>query len=374
MPKPASDPRHDGRRRAAVAATLALLVVGGAALSAGARAGSPAKRPAAVARTMHSGAGVIRTPKVVRRAPVPGSAAGSTSDAPPTPTAAPSAPTATPSAPAAAPSAPTTASTAASTLFGADVYVGAGTTFANDLTSEDTKLGHLPVVRTYFSGLPTKWPLGTDGSGRTLVVSFKALPSDVLSGADDTTLEAWFASAPSDESIYWSYWHEPEDDIARGSFTASAYRSAWAHLATLAAQAHKSNLHATLILMNWTLNPASGRTFADYYPGAGVIQALGWDAYNEGASKGVYDTPAQIFAPAIALSTSLHLPFGIAETGSLLVSGDSGAGRAAWLGQVGSYLRQQGASWVTYFDAPVGGKFMLDDAPSQRAWGALVRS
>jgi len=56
----------------------------------------------------------------------------------------------------------------------------------------------------------------------------------------------------------------------------------------------------------------------------------------------------------------------------VLVSGDSGAGRAAWLNQMASYAQAKGAAFVTYFDAPVGAEYRLLDAPSQQAWRAVV--
>jgi hypothetical protein len=72
------------------------------------------------------------------------------------------------------------------------------------------------------------------------------------------------------------------------------------------------------------------------------------------------------------LSASLGKPYGIAEFGSQLVLGDSGAGRAAWLAASAAYLDAHGAEWVTYFDSPVDGAYQLLDAPSQAAWRTAV--
>ena len=46
---------------------------------------------------------------------------------------------------------------------------------------------------------------------------------------------------------WWSFWHEPEDDIERGGFTAEQYRAAWAHLDALETAVHNKNLRSTLI-------------------------------------------------------------------------------------------------------------------------------
>lgn len=272
----------------------------------------------------------------------------------------------------AAPVASAAGQRAAATAFGSDVYVRAGQTFASALAHEDATFGTLRSVRVYFPGLPNGWPLA-DQPERTIVVSFKAMPRDVLAGKDDAALLRWFTAAPrAQQQLYWSYFHEPEDNIARGEFTAADYRAAWAHIAALAASARNQHLVPTLILMAWTLNPASGRHVLDYYPGSAVIGELGWDAYNEGARRGVYDAPASIYGQAAAVSASLGKPWAVAETGSLLVSHDDGTRRAAWIRSVGAYLAASGASWVTYFDAPVGGAFQLTDASSQQAWRSVV--
>lgn len=251
------------------------------------------------------------------------------------------------------------------------MFVHAGETFASALAREDNTFGTLRSVRIFFPGLPNGWPLAGQ-SNRTMVVSFNALPQDVLAGKDDAALRQWFASAPTNQALYWSYWHEPEDNIAAGQFTAADYRAAWAHIAALATQSRHANLTATLILMAYTLDPHSGRTFSDYYPGSAVIGELGWDAYNTSARAGVYRAPADIYGKAAALSQSLNKPWGIGETGSLMVAGDNGTQRAAWIRLAGQYLTAQGATWATYFNANHGGDFELNDTPSQQAWATQV--
>ena len=55
-----------------------------------------------------------------------------------------------------------------------------------------------------------------------------------------------------------------------------------------------------------------------------------------------------------------------------MASGDSGAGRAAWLTRSASYARANGAAYITYFDSTVGGDFRLLDAPSENAWRQVI--
>ncbi|RGC68786.1 hypothetical protein C5N14_12375 [Micromonospora sp. MW-13] len=258
------------------------------------------------------------------------------------------------------------------TLPGASIHLQGGESFAAGLARSDRSYGPLRMVRVFYPGLPPAWSGSrADVADRTVVVSFKAPPGEVAAGRHDSRLAAWFRSVPGNLDVYWSYFHEPEDDIARGSYTAAQYRAAWQRLAGLADRAGNARLRATLILMCWTLNPSSHRTFEDYWPGGDAIDVLGWDCYNSGGKFNRYTDPAQVFSPMIAKSKALGKPWGLAETGSVRIAGDSGAGRAAWIRAMSRYLDGQRPLWVAYYDYQVaGGDFRLTDAPSREAWRA----
>jgi len=128
-------------------------------------------------------------------------------------------------------------------------------------------------------------------------------------------------------------------------------------------------LRATLVLMCWSLEAGSGRTWTDYYPGPTVIDVLSWDCYNREWQDGRYVTPAKRFEEVIAVSRSTGKPFGIAELGTVFAVGDTtGAGRAQWLRDSAVYLAANNAAFVTYFDSTVGADYRLLDRPSQQAW------
>jgi len=106
------------------------------------------------------------------------------------------------------------------------------------LAQTTDQFGQLPIVRVYYPGLPAAnaWTGGQAGAnGSAVIVSFKALPTDILSGADDATLTHFFDTAPTGHPIYYSYYHEPEDNIADGQFTLADYKAAWARVVQLAA-------------------------------------------------------------------------------------------------------------------------------------------
>jgi len=278
------------------------------------------------------------------------------------------APTSTPSPTPSLRTTPGTTPDTGGTVFGAAVGRAKGEDFATALARSDRDLGGLDIVRVFYPGPPEPWPGLAGTPGRPVVVSFKMPPAAVLAGDFDAVMLDWFRDAPTDREVYWSYFHEPEDNIEEGEFTAPDYRGAWRHLARLADRSGGPRLKATLVLMCYTFEDAAQRTWQDYYPGADSIDVMAYDCYSRGAKKGVYEPPDQIFGRAIENAREVGKPFGIAEFGSLLAKDDDGSRRAEWLQQVGRYLADQGAVFVTYFDATVGGEYRLLDPKSKAAW------
>jgi hypothetical protein len=259
--------------------------------------------------------------------------------------------------------------TAESTRFGAAIWPVDGESYQSALARSDKNYGRMDVTRVFYPGLPAAWP-GTAGvSGRHVVVSFKAVPKDVLAGKHDAALKKWFKTAPTNRDVDWIYFHEPENDIEAGAFTATDYRNAFRRIAGFAKQAKNPRLKATVNLMCWTYNKNSQRSWKDYYPGGDVVDVMAFDCYNTSAKSGKYVDPAKIYGAAIANARALGKPFGIAETGSTVVTADTGAkGRAAWLDKAATYLSAQNARFVTYFDCTVGGEYRLLDKGSQTIW------
>jgi hypothetical protein len=258
------------------------------------------------------------------------------------------------------------------TLCGASFAREGGESWQDALAREDALFNDLEVVRVFNSGLPRAWPGEPNPGSRPVIVSFKAAPAQILAGQHDAALSTWFANAPRDRVTWWSYFHEPEDNIQRGDFTAAQYRQAWQRIAGLADAAGNPQLRATLILMGWTLETGSGRNWRDYYPGAGAIDVLGWDLYNLSWKNGNYRDPVDNFDQVVAVSQAEGLPFGIAETGTPIVNGDA-AGRATWLQGAIDYLSANGAQFIAYFDLYWEGdtdtiEYRLRDPAGQQVW------
>jgi len=220
-----------------------------------------------------------------------------------------------------------------------------------DLARDTANFGRMPIVRVYYPGLPSPdaWTTGLAAANHSaVIVSFKARPTSILSGADNAALRHFFDTAPKGHPIYYCYFHEPEDNIEAGQFKLAAYKAAWARVVAIAAAAHNPYLHSTLILMSWDLVRASHRNWRNYLPGGGIISTLGWDAYPVGSATNEHPqlTPATAFmGPAIAASKSVGLPYGFPEFGLSRASG-----RTGWLAAVARYIMHSGALFASYFN------------------------
>jgi FlgD Ig-like domain len=252
--------------------------------------------------------------------------------------------------------------------------LGSSVLSTSDLAADTAAFGKMPIVRVYYPGLPspTAWTSGLAGANHSaVIVSFKALPTTILSGADDAALRQFFDSAPTGHPIYYSYYHEPEDNIAAGQFGLADYKAAWARVVSIAKAAHNPDLHSTLILMSWDLVPASHRNWKDYLPGGGIISTLGWDAYPTGSATNQnpqLQPPSGFMGPAIAASKSVGLPYGFPEFG--LSTAD---GRAGWLQTVGDYIMNSGALFAAYFNGNQQYPTLrLTDAASIAVWRSFV--
>lgn len=261
------------------------------------------------------------------------------------------------------------------TLFGASLSAGDGN-LQQALATNDALFGKLPVVRQFDPTVPPKgaWSRRTFFNDRTMVVSFREHPREIVKGTYDAQILDYFKNAPTQKPVFWSYFHEPEPHIAKGEFTHAEYRAAWRHVVDLVGTLCRKNLYPTLVLTGWTTEPASKRNWRDYYPGDDYISVVSWDPYNSATGTPTsYPDPTRLFASVLKASKESGKPWGIAETGSALVPGDDGTQRAKWLTKVGKYFDDQGAAWVLYFQSTRDGDFKLRDSASVNAWGEWVK-
>ena len=244
----------------------------------------------------------------------------------------------------------------------------------DQLASATAQFGHTPVIRAYYPEIiprPSEWTTGVLGrSHASVVLSFRPLPAQILSGADNAALAHFFDAAPQGHAIYYSYIAEPEARIRAGEFSLAAYKAAWARIVAIANAAHNPYLHATLILQGQDARPGDEFNFRDYLPAGRIISVLGWDAYPLGTvqNKNPQPTPpAQFMGPDVAASKSVGLPFGFAEF-ALGTPND----RPQWLTEVANYLDNNGALFGTLFNAAGFPWMVLHDSASIQTWRAAV--
>ena len=205
--------------------------------------------------------------------------------------------------------------------FGSLVATRGNETFAQAVARQDATYGTptpMPISRVFYNGAPQPWPGDAGASGRPVVVSFRYAPAKVVAGQYDAAIAAFFRTAPSYD-VYWSFSHEPEDNVARGEFTAADYRAAWEHIAAIATleAPPTANLHSTLILMCYTMNPASRRNWLNYYvPTAQSM--IAFDCYDHAAKRGKYWTASgNSFKPLTDWAAqNPTIPWGVSEVGN----------------------------------------------------------
>jgi hypothetical protein len=118
------------------------------------------------------------------------------------------------------------------TKFGIGLSTKGHSNLQQDLQSEQQRFGtRIPVVRTWDTGMPRSyaWEERSQWFGkRWIVTSLKLDPREVNAGRHDAALRNYFATAPRKQPIFYSLFHEPEDEVKRGEFTprSSARRSA----------------------------------------------------------------------------------------------------------------------------------------------------
>ncbi|MFT4081937.1 MAG: hypothetical protein QM638_05080 [Nocardioides sp.] len=260
------------------------------------------------------------------------------------------------------------------TRFGISLGSNGGSSMGQDLKAEQKRFGtRIPVVRTWDNTLPmrTSWSVKKKWYGKRWVVNtIRIAPRTVLSGKYDKRLRTYFRTAPRKTPVFWNYFHEPEDEIRAGKFTAKQYRKAWRHVARIAASFCRSNLYPTLVLMGWTADSRATPTWTALNPGRRFVSVYAWDPYNGALGDAThYERPAKIFRPVVKASKKMNRPWAIAETGSVRVPSDtSGTGRAAWLRKVAKYSRRHHAVFVTYYQSTRNGDFELRRRPEIPVW------
>jgi hypothetical protein len=227
---------------------------------------------------------------------------------------------------------------------------------SSPLMAEQSKIGHLGIVRLYYTlGEKFTGPLEESAlrNGSTLLVSLDDPPRSgvkytaITSGYYDKVILAFLKQVEQAAvqyklpTIYFAFEHEANGSSHQAIGTAAQFVAAYNHVHALAARARLNwndggHLRWALILEHIAYFPASQRTPASvrlgfasqFWPGSDV-NLVAADGYNyEGCTASNNKdflqtgnsmmTPAQLFDPVLAFARSHgHLPVIIAEWGSI---------------------------------------------------------
>jgi len=183
--------------------------------------------------------------------------------------------------------------------------------------------GRVNIARTYYTGMvPTTWNASKEGlsDAKRVQVSFKSDPTGFAAGTYDTTLISWLASIPEGWTVWLTFWHEPNDELKAGQFSAESYRAAWTHLSLVVRNQVSLSPGTTVLLapvyMGYQANTASGWSDA-WVPLPTEIDVLCWDCYGnpvKGGVRGVYPAVNGKIDPCLRVTERLGFTdWGISE-------------------------------------------------------------
>lgn len=248
-------------------------------------------------------------------------------------------------------------------------YSGDTRTYTQLLDHYVTDIGSAPaLVRTYESGGPGDlmghWQYSDAHDYGIGVIhhSFKGSPQDVLAGAHDSGIDTLLASVPSGQQTRLTYYHEPENNVEDGDFTAQQFVDAALYVYDKVAAAANPDITYGPVLMSYTLRSSSGRNIGNYRTGTdgrdlfALADFVGWDAYNDASWQGGWWTPKETYGVIKtfhANNPGIGPPL-IAETGTVPDLADL-TRRGQWIKDAAAYCAAFGCLTFDYFDSDVGG-------------------
>jgi hypothetical protein len=260
----------------------------------------------------------------------------------------------------------------------------------------DATIGPATIYRTYDTAFSFPTWQQTDayvehGAARE-DYSFQLPPAGVAAGTYDAQLSAFLATTPPNLII--TNYHEPEQEIANGDFTAAQFRASLVRLAQLVRAQNAADggtRMVSLILMYDTVYGFKGRNPMDYWPGQDPsgrnwVDVVSFDTYAlphntetaccpQGYTDGVkWQTAKYLLDPSIAFARSVGSPWMISEFAFLEDVTDPNH-KANAIKDFVAYAAANGALAVEYWDAQ-GGRAdwrLRYSSAATAAWRTLVQ-
>ncbi|NDU76407.1 hypothetical protein GWI34_27820 [Actinomadura sp. DSM 109109] len=208
----------------------------------------------------------------------------------------------------------------------------------SDFAAKDAAYGPLTIRRSYqpaAAGMPASWAAsnaGVDVGKRASCWSGKPSITAMAGGDLDEQTLRFLRSVPKSHLAFVSIWHEGDGKIRKGTFRLATYTAALARFCRLVRQVQSegwTRLHTIQILTTWSgTSPKSGTTYADTWPGDGLVDVLGVDGYSHVGSG------PTLWGPAVNFARDKGIDWAVPEIGY----GRTGTRSATWLNDQVAYL------------------------------------
>lgn len=208
-------------------------------------------------------------------------------------------------------------------------------------------------------GYPTEYALA---DGEHFVLSTKVLPQNLTLAQ----LVSLFSAAPAGRDFVYCPWHEPEDDVAAGSFTAAQLRAAYALVRQAATQVGP-HIKVAVILMGYTWQAVSGRNPETYIPADADFDYLLTDTYFAGTIGQPVSAIPTAFDAQLATAAAHGKAWGIGECG--IGQKVTGQARLDAVTSLAATIKAKGGAFGLYFATGTTSQWWLDSA-GVAAWKA----
>ena len=247
-----------------------------------------------------------------------------------------------------------------------------------DYPAMDAAFGPLTVRRSYQPasvGMPASWAecnAAADVGKRASCWSGKPSITAMARGALDGETLAFLRSVPKSHLAFVTIWHEADGKIRDGSFNLTTYRAAFRRFCRLVQRVRaegRPRLYTIQILTSWSgTSPRSGTTYADLWPGDGLVDCFGVDGYSS------VGTGESLWGPAVEFARSRDVPWAVPEIGY----GRTGTRDASWMKDQVEYLtstpaggRHTRCAFACWFNT--GGPISVPTPGDNDAWIAAAK-
>jgi hypothetical protein len=260
------------------------------------------------------------------------------------------------------------------------MLVGASTPKSVPWDQLVAKAGPLDIRHHYWQAPPWSWSSAAQDEGRNATIGSVKVPGSITDASFKTELRSLLNGVPSTHTFYLIVYHEPEDEISSGQFTAARYIQ-WQVMARAIIDDLNTKREEPLklvgTLMAYTTQKVSGLDIDTYRPPDGTWDALGWDGYDTkfhhtGVSESaqeIFDNPVSSTYPkggAIQTNERWNLPFLIIETGTP----SNNPNRVDWINAACKFAQDHDAMVFTYWNNDLLSTWQLDTDAEYKALGS----